>query len=175
MKRKLIFLWFGIAILTCLRASQSTGQAQSQEHTGGTSFEANKALVRRWIEEGFNKRDLKVVDELFVEDFTVNERKIGRAGLKQSMSRRFTAFPDLHVTITEVLAEGDKVVLWYTVQGTQRGEFEGIRPTDKPVNWFGADLLRVENGKIVEARFLDDSLGLMRQLGATLSPPPIQE
>jgi hypothetical protein len=66
--------------------------AQSRSHTGAiSSLEENKALVRRWIEEGFNKRNLKVVDELFVEDFTVNERKIGRAGLKQSMSRHITA------------------------------------------------------------------------------------
>jgi hypothetical protein len=65
--------------------------AQSRSHTGAINLEENKALVRRWIEEGFNKRNLKVVDELFVEDFTVNERKIGRARLKQSMSRHITA------------------------------------------------------------------------------------
>jgi steroid delta-isomerase-like uncharacterized protein len=175
MRRKFIFLWLGLAILGCLGRSQSVGGTPSQQSSEGSGLEQNKILVRRWIEEGFNKRDLKVVDELFAEDFIVNERKIGREGLKQSMSQRFTAFPDLHVTITELLAEGNKVVIWYTAKGTQRGEFEGIRPTGKPVSWIGADLLRVENGKIVEAHFLDDSLGLMRQLGATLAPAPVQK
>jgi len=143
------------------------GIAQSTKQIGSVNLEQNKALVRRWIEEGFNKKNLKAVDELFVEDFVVSGERIGRAGLRQNMSRRFTAFPDLHVTITEVIAEGDKVVIWYTVQATQRGEFEGVRPTGKRVNWSGSDLLRVAGGKIVEGRFLDDSLGLLRQLGAT--------
>jgi steroid delta-isomerase-like uncharacterized protein len=175
MRRKVIFLWFGLATLICTAEPQSGGGARSQQRSGEISLEHNKALVRRWMEEGFNKRDLKVVDEMFDEDFVVSGRRLGRAGLKQSMSRHFTAFPDLQVTITEVLAEGDKVVIWYTAQGTQRGEFEGVRPTGKQVNWFGADLLRVEGGRIVEGRFLSDSLGLLRQLGATLSPPPIQK
>jgi steroid delta-isomerase-like uncharacterized protein len=175
MRREFIFLWLGLAILSCLGRSQSVGDTPPQQRSEGSGMEQNKVVVRRWIEEGFNKKDLNAVDELFAEDFLVNGRKIRRAGLKQSMSRRFTAFPDLHVTITELLAEGDKVVIWYTAQGTQRGEFEGIRPTGKPVSWIGADLLRVENGKIVEAHFLDDSLGLMRQLGVTLSPAPVQK
>lgn len=151
------------------------GVAQSQQRTGGVSQEQNKALVRRWIEEGFNKRDLKVVDELFVEDFVVNGLKIGRGGLRQSMSRHLTAFPDLNVVIDEIIAEGNKVGIWYSARGTQRGEFKRVPPTEKQVNWVGVDLLRIEGGKIVEARFVDDSLGLLLQLGATLSPPLIKE
>lgn len=174
MRRKVMFLWLGLGILTCVGASQSMDGALSQQRKEAISLEQNKALVRRWIEEGFNKRDLKVVDELFVEDFIVNGRKIGRGSLKQSMSRHLTAFPDLHVMIAEIIAEGDKVGIWYTVQGTQKGEFEGIPPTGKQVNWVGVDLLRVAGGKIVEGQFVDDSLGLLRQLGATVTPPPIQ-
>ena len=81
------------------------------------------------------------------------------------MTRFFTAFPDFHVIITDLVAEGDKVVLWYTVRGTHRGEFEGFRPSGKLVNWSGSDLLRIAGGKIVEGRFLDDLLGLLRQIG----------
>jgi len=101
----------------------------------------------------------------------VNDQRVSRQMLKQSMSRFLTAFRDLHVTITDIVAEGDKVVIWYSAQGTQTGEFEGIRATDKQARWYGADLFRIEKGRIVECRFLDDSLGLLRQLGATLSPP----
>lgn len=168
MARKFISLRVGFAILICLGGAQSMGVAHSRQRTGGISLEQNKALVRRWIEKGFNKRDLKVVDESFVEDFIVNGLKVGRGGLKQSMSRHLTAFPDLHVVIDEIIAEGDKVGIWYTARGTQRGEFKGVPPTGKQVNWVGVDLLRVEGGKIVEGRFVDDSLGLLRQLGATL-------
>jgi steroid delta-isomerase-like uncharacterized protein len=174
MQRRFAVCWLGLALLTCFGDARFVGGAQSAQPVGTVNLEENKALVRRWIEEGFNKRNLKAVDEIFVEDFAVSGQRIGRAGLRQNMTRHFTAFPDLQVTITEVLAEGDKVVIWYTVQGTHRGEFEGVRPTGKLVNWFGSDLLRIAGGKIVEGRFLDDSLGLLRQLGATYAPPPGQ-
>ena len=137
--------------------------------------ERNKALVRRWIEEGFNKRSLIVVDELFAERFAVNGHVIGRDGLKQSMSRHFAGFPDLHVTIDDIVAEGSKVGMWYTVEGTHRGEFEAIAPTGKRVKWSGFDLLSIEGGRISEARFVSDFLGLLTQLGATISLPRVPE
>jgi len=157
-------------ILVAVGGARSMAGAQSQQGEGRVSLERNKVLVRRWIEEGFNKRDLNVIDVVFKENFTVNRSRIGRMGLKQNMTERFRAFPDLRVTIVEIVAEGDKVAMWYTVQGTQNGQFEGVRPTGKPVNWFGADFLRVQGNQIVEGWFVDDSLGLMRQLGVTLSP-----
>ena len=89
-----------------------------------------------------------------------------------SMRRWFTAFPDLHVTIDRLICDGDAMGLWYTAEGTQRGEFEGISVTGRQVKWRGVDFLRIKDGKIAEGRFLDDALGLMRQLGATLSLPP---
>jgi steroid delta-isomerase-like uncharacterized protein len=126
----------------------------------------NKALARRWMEEGFNKKSLKVVDEIFDEDFAISGQRIGRAGLKRSMSRFFTAFPDLHVTINDLVAEGDKVALWYTVRGTHKGEFDGFRATGNRVSWSGSDLLRIARGKIVEGRFLDDLLTVLQQPAA---------
>ena len=158
------------AALTCsgtyhlMRAAPAPTPAKASQ-------EDYKALVRRWIEQGFNNKDLAVVDELFIPDVVINGQSVGRSGLRQSMQRFLSAFPNLRVTITEVLAEGNKVVIFYTVQGTQTGEFEGIPATGKLVRWSGADHFRIENGKIAECRFVDDSLGLLRQLGATLSPP----
>jgi steroid delta-isomerase-like uncharacterized protein len=140
-------------------------------HLGDSPTERNKGLARRWIEEGFNKRNLTVVDELFAERFAVNGHAIGREGLRQSMSRHIASFPDLHVTIDDMVAEGGKVGLWYTVEGTHQGEFEGIPPTGKQVKWTGSDLLTIEGGKVSEGRFLSDSLGLLRQMGASVSPP----
>jgi len=170
-RRELVFPWLVLSVLVGVGGARSIAVAQSRQLEGQVNLERNKVLVRRWIEEGFNKRDLNVIDVVFSEDFTVNRSRVGRTGLKQNMTERFRAFPDLRVSIVEIIAEADKVGLWYTVQGTQSGEFEGVRPTGKPVNWFGADFLRVEGNQIVEGWFVDDSLGLMRQLGVTLSPP----
>lgn len=141
------------------------------QRADANDVERNKAIVRRWIEEGFNRKNVNVVDDLFGDDFAVSGQRIGRAGLKQVMNQRLAAFPDLHVSILEILGEGDKVVIWYSAEGTQRGEFDGVRPTGKRASWLGSDILRIERGTIVEARFLDDALGLLRQLGATLTPP----
>jgi steroid delta-isomerase-like uncharacterized protein len=151
---------------------QSTPRFGPQSiQSDSTGTEQHKTLVRRWFEEGFNEKDLAVVDDLFDPDVVVNGQRAGRLGLKQSMSRFIQAFPDLRVTTTDVVAEGNVVVAWYTVQGTQRDTFEGIPASGKSVGWSGADLFRIEQNKIVECRFLDDSLGLLRQLGATFVPP----
>ena len=131
----------------------------------------NEALVRRWLDDGFNERKVTVVDELFAEQFAVNGTVIGRAGLKRSMQRHIDAFPDLHVTVDDLLADDNKVVVWYTVQGTHSGEFEGISPTSRRVKWSGADLLYFEGGEIARAFFLSDLNGLLAQLGATVSVP----
>ena len=136
-----------------------------------TATEHNKALVRRWIDEGFNRQSLSVVDELFAELVAVNGQAIIRDGLKQSMRRHLRGFPDLHVTIDDILAEGNKVGIWYTVQGTHQGEFEAIPATGNQVRWVGFDLLTFEGGRISEARLLSDLHGLLTQLGATPSPP----
>jgi len=133
----------------------------------------NKALVRRWIEEGFNRQNLAVVDELIAEQFSVNGQTIGRDGLRMSMSRHLMGFPDLRVTIDDILAEGSKVGVWYTAEGTHRGEFEGIPATGKRVKWSGFDLLTVEHGKITQARFISDFFGLMMQLGAKPQSPEV--
>ena len=133
----------------------------------------NKALVRRWIEEGFNRQNLAVVDELIAEQFSVNGQTIGRDGLRMSMSRYLMGFPDLRVTIDDILAEGSKVGVWYTAEGTHRGDFEGIPATGKRVKWSGFDLLTVEHGKITQARFISDFFGLMTQLGAQPQSPEV--
>ena len=166
MRRRLALYWLGLALLVCNGHSWSVVAAQSAPRLPAVSQERNKALVRRWIDEGFNRRNPAIVSEIFAEDFVVGGQRIGREGLRQNMMQRLAAFPDLEVTLTEVLAEGDKVVIWYAARGTHQGEFEGISPTGKRVSWIGADLLRIDGSKIAEGRFLDDSLGLLRQLRA---------
>ena len=166
MNRTIAVFW--LAVLAIIAGCER----QPIDKTEGIGDE-NKALVRRWIEEGFNRQNLAVVDELIAEQFSVNGQTIGRDGLRMSMSRHLMGFPDLRVTIDDILAEGSKVGVWYTAEGTHRGEFEGIPATGKRVKWSGVDLLTVEHGKISEARFLSDFFGLMMQLGAKPQSPEV--
>jgi len=173
MMRKSLLLGCGLAVLIGHPRLDSIAHAQPRGPAKDSPMERNKGLVRRWIEEGFNERSLAVVDELFTDRFAVNGHVVGREGLKQSMSRHIAGFPDLRVVIDDIVAEGSKVGIWYTVEGTHRGEFEAIPPTGKRVKWIGFDLLSIEDGRISEGRFVSDLLGLLKQLGATVSPPGV--
>jgi steroid delta-isomerase-like uncharacterized protein len=140
----------------------------AQLRDGETLRQHHKALVQRWIEEGFNQHNVAVVDGLFAERFAVNGQVVGRDGVKASMTRHLRGFPDLHVVIDDIIVEGGRVAIWYTVEGTHQGEFEGIAATGKRVRWSGSDLVSIRDGKISEARFLSDVLGILKQLGATV-------
>ena len=96
-----------------------------------------KALVRRLFEEVWNQGNLAAIDELFAPSYVrydpaAPEAK-GLAGFKQLVVRLRTAFPDLHFTLEEVIAEGDKVMSRALLRGTHRGDYLGIAPTGKPV------------------------------------------
>lgn len=157
---------FWILVLTIVAACQH----QRSDTAEGANGE-NKAAAQRWIEEGFNRKNLAVVDELFADEVSVDGQIVRRAGVKMSMSRHLTGFPDLHVTIDDSMAEGNKVAIWYTVEGTHRGEFAGIPATGTHVRWTGVDLLTIEHGKITQARFLSDLFGLTSQLSAKPAKP----
>jgi predicted ester cyclase len=135
------------------------------------STEANKAIMQRWVEEGFNQGKLDVVDEVVAPDYvlestTPTEQLPGPEGSKNGILEIRRIFPDLHVTIEDQVAEGGKVVTRYSATGTQMGEFMGIAPTGKQVtmNWLAID--RFEGGKLVRGWDIADYLGLFQQLGA---------
>jgi steroid delta-isomerase-like uncharacterized protein len=172
--RTALSLRIGLALLLSFIGLQASDSALSARARWPVETEKNKALVQRWIEEGFNKRNPNVVDEIFVETFAINGREMRREDLKQSMRRRLAAFPDLQVTIDECIGDGAQVGIWYTAHGTHQGAFEGIAPTGRQVTWVGVDLFHLEGGKIAQGRFVDDALGLMKQLGARLELPAAQ-
>jgi len=132
--------------------------------------EANKALVRRGIEETVNKGNFSVVDEILSTDYVYREptvgEKRGRAGFRELITMYRSAFPDVKLTIDEQIAEGDKVVTRWNATGTHRGELFGTAPTGKQVRVQGIIVSRITNGKIVEETEVYDALGMLRQLGA---------
>lgn len=136
----------------------------------------NKALVRRAIEEVYNQGNLAIVDELVASDFVMHSASDeihGPAGAKQFVTMLREAFPDLHVTIEDQIADGDKVVTRWSSEGTHLGEFQGIPPTGKHGMMTGIDIDRVGGGKIVECWVNEDDLGLLQQLGVIPAPEPV--
>jgi len=137
------------------------------------STEENKAKQRRVWEEAFNKGDLSVADELFAPNYVyhgpIGMEYKGPEGFKQMVTMFRNAFPDLHVTVEDMVAEGDKVVSRFTFTGTHKGELMGIAPTGKQVTIAGTVIVRWVGGKEVEAWGSEDLLGMMQQLGVV--PP----
>lgn len=132
------------------------------------STEANKLLVRRFVEQVINRGDWAVVDELLDTSYIYHGpgMEVPRIdGIKQVLSMLRAAFPDWHETIEDVIAEGDRVLFRVTGRGTHRGEFMGIPPTGNQVTMGGIDIVRVEGGKIVEHWANFDQLGMLQQLG----------
>ena len=138
--------------------------------------EDNKALNRRFVEEVINEGNLDAIDELLdpgvVDHAAPPGVPTGREGAKQFFAIVRSAFPDLHHTIEDMIAEGDKVVMRSTWSGTHQGEFMGIPATGRRVRVSAIDISRVADGRIVEHWEQSDALGLMQQLGVI--PPPEQ-
>ncbi|MGH2534691.1 MAG: ester cyclase [Thermomicrobiales bacterium] len=135
--------------------------------------EQNKMLVRRGIEEIYNRGNLAVVDEVAASDFVIHlpsEEIHGPEGAKQYVAALRGAFPDLHITIEDQIADGDKVVTRWTARATHTGAFQGIPPTGKRGSMTGIDIDRIADGKIVECWVNSDDLGLLQQLGVIPTP-----
>jgi Predicted ester cyclase len=138
------------------------------------SAEQNKSIVRRWIEEGWNKHNLAVIDEVYAPNFVQHEPEpqtvISREALKQYVSAYLTTFPDLQLSIEDLIAEGDKVVWRFNSTGHQTGPFMGMPPTGRTSNITGIVIFRLENSRIAEAWVNIDVLGLLQQTGVIPMP-----
>ena len=126
------------------------------------SLEENKAIVNRWNQE-YHAGNLEVFEELLAEDYRVGE--MGREEHKQRTIAVQGAFSDNGFEAHDVIAEGDKVVVRWTMYGTHTGEWAGIPPTHKVITNTGINIYRLRDGKIVEEWSSMDTLGVMQQLG----------
>lgn len=140
------------------------------------SNDANKALVRRFIEEVFVASSADAVDELVADDFTPHSWPgvgPGREPLKQAQQRISQGLADARMTIEEMIAEGDLVAVRLTSHGRHTGDFMGMPASDKEYTIGEIHIFRVRDGRIVEHWREADILGMLQQLGAM--PEPMQK
>ena len=139
-----------------------------------TEEEKNKAVFRRTFEELFNQGNFAIADEVIAPDFLNHEAPPGKnrgpESIRQLVIMLRTAFPNLHCTIEEVVAEGDTVAGRVTMNGTHHGPFMGIPPTGHSFQQVQMHFMRFRDGKVIEHRAVRDDLGLMRQLGVIPMP-----
>ena len=133
----------------------------------------NKTLVQQFFEEIINQRNLAALGQ-FVSPNAVNHTVPD--GLPQAPNQflglHLGAFPDLKVTVEDLLVDGDKVVARVSYRGTHQGAFMGIPPTGKQVTGMGINIFRIANGKLVEHWGLTDRLAVLQQLGVV---PPLAQ
>ena len=136
------------------------------------STEQNKSIVRRYIEEAWNKGNVSIMDELMTADYAryTPGGVLDRASQKQRINGFRAAFPDLHLNIKDMLAERDRVMFRVTVTGTHQNPFQGIPPAGQQVSVEGIDVARLSGGKIVEQWGVVDLFTLLKQLGAISAP-----
>jgi predicted ester cyclase len=127
------------------------------------STEENKDLVRREQEELWNpKGNLDATGELFAPEQAEAARQ------EAADFRR--GFPDVRSTIEDLIVEGDMVAARWSSRATHLGEYAGVAPTGKEVEFMGISVYRIEGGRIAESWTEEDELGLMRQIGAVPDP-----
>ncbi len=139
--------------------------------------EDNEAVIRRWI-EAYNERDLEAEADVLAPGFVAHVPAAPGPLEGLEVWRQFSgpfaeAFPDLRLTVEDVVSDGEKVAARVTFRGTHRGEFQGIPPTGKKVAFSSMEFNRVVGGKVEEHWVELDLLGLMQQLGAV--PPPEEQ
>jgi steroid delta-isomerase-like uncharacterized protein len=157
--------------------AEVTAPMQRNSHKfGATSMtnisvsEAAKAVVRRNTEEVQGGGNFEVFEELFADDFLDHTPQPGRtpdkAGARELYKVLRAAFPDFHADIHWQLADGDRVTTYKTYHGTHRGEFFGIAPTGRKIQFETVDVMGVHDGKITEHWGVANLFSLMQQLGA---------
>jgi predicted ester cyclase len=137
------------------------------------STEQIKAIKRQEY-EAVNQKKLDALEEVVAPDVISHPARPGQApgleGVKQLFSSLYAAFPDFHIDVEDMIAEGDRIVARVTGSGTHQGEFMGIAPTGNRVEFSAIDIARIVEGKIVEHWSNSDQLGLIQQLGVAEQP-----
>ena len=154
-----------IAILACLAARAPASAAD---------LEANKLLVRGYIEEVVNKHQPAAAGRFFATDFIEHNPRLpqGLAGRKQFVTKVFAAFSDYHAEIQQLVAEGDWVVSRTQFTGTNDGPYDGRPATGNKLVFSTSDYYRIENGKIAERWDVVETLAYAVALGLVPAPNP---
>ena len=137
------------------------------------STEDNKALVRRFYDEVWGRRNFDAADDIFAQDYIRHDLRPGNApggpvGQKKVAAEFLAAFPDWQQTIELMVAEGDLVVARWTAEGTHTGPWGGVAATGKRARISGVNIFRIKDGKVVELWNHRDDLGMAQQLGAPI-------
>lgn len=131
----------------------------------------NETLARRFYDEVLNSRKMDVADEILSPEYLDhNAAAPGLENFKTYLAMITSVFPDIKVTVEDLLVDDDKVAVRLTVRGTQLGSFRGFPPAGKHATWTGMDIIHISAGRIIERWSERDFLDMLLQLGHVQYP-----
>jgi predicted ester cyclase len=140
------------------------------------STEEDKSLIRSYVEEVLNGGKFEVLDDLLSPNYkrylSPTTAPLPPEAQKQRLAGLRAAFPDIHLTIEDLVVEDDRVAFRMTLRGTHQGPFQGITPTGRQVTVSAIDVVHIENGRFSEHWGGPDMLALLQQVGAVVSAGP---
>ena len=140
---------------------------------GDSKEERNKTLIRSFIQEIFNEHNLSSIEKYFGKETVEGSPQAGKGGegFKLMLTEFFKAFPDWRANIEHIVAENNLVMIFLYGNGTHKGDFRGVPPTNRLVNIRSADLYKIENEIITGHWDVVDQLNLLKQTRTLLSEP----
>lgn len=168
-------------LLLCLVIVVAAGYSMPGEvratEDGNASVARNEALIREVLEL-INERRLDAAFELYAEDYIYHGpgglELRGRDAIRGLWEDFLTGFPDLSSTVDDMISEGDKLVLSWTIRGTHTGEFLGIPASNNEITLPITEIFRIADGQLVEAWDQWDRMHLMQQIGALPQPAAVE-
>ena len=172
---RVVLRFAGAALVLAVLGLASGCQQQAVDPS---ATEAMTALAER-VRTIWNEGDLELIDDLVGPGFVrhmvdISEDLVGPEGFVENVVAFRTQFPDFQVRFDEVIVAGDRLVIRWTVTGTDTGTFGELPPTGMSIQISGASVIHVIDGKFAEAWMYYNQGAMMQQLGFTLTPPVME-
>ncbi len=175
MKKLCMILPLALILCFMVGCQDKEAMAELEEFRAQAELEEqNKELIRNLYEQ-WHSRNIDALTEMHTPNAKYNHPSAGATPIPfekalEAMQMYWQAFPDLTLTVEDIIAEGDKVVVRFIGRGTHQGDLGGIPATGVKTEAGGIEIYHFEDGKIVEVWEISDALGLMQQLGMELKP-----
>lgn len=161
MKRTILSIAVVVAFSACM--------APANKNAGNDTVSKNEALMTKFTDEVINKHNIAMIDSLVAPDYMEHQADPNyspdRAGLKKSMEDFAKGFPDANSKINFMMADSDRVMIEYTLTGTNTGSMMSMPATGKKMNIEGVDIVRFKDGKAIEHWGFMEEMKLMQQMG----------
>jgi steroid delta-isomerase-like uncharacterized protein len=172
MKKVIIFLHLALILCFMVGCQDKEAMAELEAFKAQAEVEEqNKALVMR-VEEAWKKGDIEAAKKFLSPDYVghISGKDVSLEDTIEALKQKIAMFPDSTSSAEDIIAKGDKVIVRSITRATYEGDVEGFPATGSKIEIEGIEIVRVEDGKIVESWAEFDSLGLMMQLGYELKP-----